>query len=164
MELAQLIATDNKSMNACPAVGPMNPNQAAAQALKLAFNNDHVCPPQIATPHLSIQKMRELVVNAKQSSDYTPIIRTFGSVFSEPEFLNVSFLKVRRGLSAPPYGGHFLFIFIFAFMVLFIIDLSVYLYIYKKKKTPQTGDYAVAATPESSGNYIATRFACSLEY
>lgn len=98
-------------MNVCPAVGPMNPNQAAAQALKLAFNNDHVCPPQIATPHLSIQKMRELVVNAKQSSDYTPIIRTFGSVFSEPEFLNVSFLKVRRGLSAP-----FIY-FIFAFMV-----------------------------------------------
>jgi len=107
-----------KNPNCASAVGPMNPNQAAAQALKLAFNNDHVCPPQIATPHLSIQKMRELVVNAKQSSDYTPIIRTFGSVFSEPEFLNVSFLK--------------------------------------------TGDYAVAATPESSGldeNAVAELFA-----
>jgi hypothetical protein len=125
MELA-LIATDVKSMNACPAVGPMNPNQAAAQALKLAFNNDHVCPPQIATPHLSIQKMRELVVNAKQSSDYTPIIRTFGSVFSEPEFLNVSFLKVRRGLSAPPSGGHF-YILLFCFYVFFktIVYVSV---------------------------------------
>jgi hypothetical protein len=81
------------------AVGPMNPNQAAAQALKLAFGNEHVCPPQIQTPHLSIHKMRELVVNAKQSADYTPIIRTFGSVFSEPEYLNVSFLKVRLSAS-----------------------------------------------------------------
>jgi hypothetical protein len=108
----------------------MNPNQAAAQALKLAFNNDHVCPPQIATPHLSIQKMRELVVNAKQSSDYTPIIRTFGSVFSEPEFLNVSFLKVRGSSSSlyawPPRSSRF-FIY-FVFMIHFLNFLLVFFY------------------------------------
>jgi ubiquitin-protein ligase E3 A len=96
-----------KNPHCASAVAPMNPNQAAALALKLASGTEHFCPPQIKASHLSVQKSRELVAAAKQSSDYTPLIRTLGSIFSEPEYLNVSFLT--------------------------------------------SGDFAVAATPESSG-------------
>lgn len=98
----------------------MEPNKAAALSLKLALSEDNFCAtpanqspspkgilerPDVsnclcffsvdpATPHLTVEGMRQMISTAKSTNEYTPVIRMLGSIFSTPDYLNLSFLKV----------------------------------------------------------------------
>eukprot|EP01087_Luapelamoeba_hula_P014211 TRINITY_DN4127_c1_g1_i1.p1 TRINITY_DN4127_c1_g1~~TRINITY_DN4127_c1_g1_i1.p1 ORF type:complete len:793 (-),score=133.70 TRINITY_DN4127_c1_g1_i1:201-2579(-) len=49
--------------------------------------------PQPHTPHLSIPDAEVLVATALATGEYTPVIRTIGSIFSTPDYLSISFLR-----------------------------------------------------------------------
>jgi len=95
----------------------LEPNKAAALSLKLALSEDNFCANQSpspkgilerpdvnnylfffsvdpATPHLTVEGMRQMISTAKSTNEYTPVIRMLGSIFSTPDYLNLSFLKV----------------------------------------------------------------------
>jgi hypothetical protein len=68
----------------------------------MAISEAHLCPPllqpapqknAVSTPRLSLDATKQMVETAKATNEYTPLVRTVGSVFSTSDYLNMSFLK-----------------------------------------------------------------------
>ena len=71
----------------------MTPNEAAATAINLVRTSGTFCR-DVTIDSFDIVSLSNLINDCKSQNNYTPLIRRIGSTFSNPESINLSFLKV----------------------------------------------------------------------
>ena len=76
---------------------PKNANEAAAIAFQLALNSakNRVELCELVT-HSSVEQVLQQIEEAKSKGEFTPLNRSYGSLFSNTDFLNISFLKASK--------------------------------------------------------------------